>query len=96
MHGCVTFYTNTHKYTQIHHKIVFILLVKGSIRIIFHKKIKFHKFVSRVIKMINFITISILDFGVTSHNVIDQSMIINFEMKKISGGEAKQNPRDST
>ena len=45
--------------------------------------------------MINFITISILDFGVTSHNVIDQSMIINFEMKKISGGEAKQNPRDS-
>jgi hypothetical protein len=32
--------------------------------------------------MINFITISILDFGVTSHNVIDQSMIINFEMKK--------------
>jgi hypothetical protein len=43
----------------------------------------------------NFITISILDFGVTSHNVIDQSMIINFEMKKISGGEAKQNPRDS-
>ena len=46
--------------------------------------------------MINFITISILDFGVTSHNVIDQSMIINFEMKKISGGEAKQNPRDST
>jgi hypothetical protein len=56
----------------------------------------FHKFVARVIKMINFITISILDFGVTSHNVIDQSMIINFEMKKISGGEAKQNPRDST
>jgi hypothetical protein len=42
--------------------------------------------------MINFITFSILDFGVTSHNVIDQSMIINFEMKKISGGEAKQNP----
>jgi hypothetical protein len=36
------------------------------------------------------------DFGVTPHNVIDQSMIINFEMKKISGGEAKQNPRDST
>jgi hypothetical protein len=25
-----------------------------------------------------------------------QSMIINFEMKKIFGGEAKQNPRDST
>ena len=45
--------------------------------------------------MINFITISILDFRVTSHNVIDQSMIINFEMKKISGGEAKQNPRES-
>ena len=62
----------------------------------FIKKFKFHKFVARVIKMINFITISILDFGVTSHNVIDQSMIINFEMKKISGGEAKQNPRDST
>jgi hypothetical protein len=60
------------------------------------KKFKFHKFVARVIKMINFITISILDFGVTSHNVIDQSMIINFEMKKISGGEAKQNPWDST
>jgi hypothetical protein len=38
----------------------------------------------------------ILDFGVTSHNGIDQSMIINFEMKKIFGGEAKQNPRDST
>ena len=38
----------------------------------------------------------ILDFGVTSHNVIDQSMIINFEMKKTFGGEAKQNPRDST
>ena len=37
----------------------------------------------------------ILDFGVTSHNVIDQSMIINFEMKNIFGGEAKQNPRDS-
>jgi hypothetical protein len=35
--------------------------------------------VTRVIKMINFITISILDFWVTSHNVIDQSMIINFE-----------------
>jgi hypothetical protein len=33
---------------------------------------------------------------VTSHNVIDQSMIINFEMKKIFGGEDKQNPRDST
>jgi hypothetical protein len=46
---------NPHKYTQIHHKIVFILLVKGSIRIIFHKKIKFHKFVSRVIKMIKII-----------------------------------------
>jgi hypothetical protein len=60
--------------------------------------INVHKFVTRVIKMINSITIStcILDFGVTSHNVIDQSMIINFEMKKISGGEAKQNPRDST
>jgi hypothetical protein len=38
----------------------------------------------------------ILDFGVTSHNVIDQSMIINFEMKKILWDEAKQNPRDST
>ena len=38
----------------------------------------------------------ILDSGVTSHNVIDQSMIINFEMKKIFGGEASQNPRDST
>ena len=39
---------------------------------------------------------TILDFGVTSHNVIDQSMIINFEMKKIFGGEANQNPWDST
>jgi hypothetical protein len=29
--------------------------------------------------------------GVTSHNVIH-----HFEMKKIFGGEAKQNPRDST
>ena len=36
------------------------------------------------------------DSAVTAHNVIDQSMIINFEMKKIFGGEAKQNPRDST
>jgi hypothetical protein len=39
---------------------------------------------------------TILDFGVTSHNVIDQLMIINFEMKKIFGDEAKQNPQDST
>ena len=80
----VFLYKNGCDFTQIHHKIVFIVLVKG------------HKFVTRVIKMINFITISILDFGVTSHNVIDQSMIINFEMKKIFGGEAKQNPQDST
>ena len=29
-------------------------------------------------------------------SIIDQSMIINFEMKKIFGGEAKQNPLDST
>jgi hypothetical protein len=43
-----------------------------------------------------YIFIIILDFGVTSHNVIEQSMIINFEMKKIFGGEAKQNPLDST
>ena len=42
------------------------------------------------------LVIIILDSGVTSHNVIDQSKIINFEMKKIFGGEAKQNPRDST
>ena len=42
------------------------------------------------------INLLILDFGVTSHNVIDQSMIINFEMNKIFGGEAKQNPQDST
>jgi hypothetical protein len=27
--------------------------------------------------------IDILDFGVASNNVIDQPMIINFEMKKI-------------
>ena len=33
----------------------------------------------------------ILHVGVTSHNVIH-----HFEMKKIFGGEAKQNPRDST
>jgi hypothetical protein len=32
----------------------------------------------------------ILDSGVTSHNVIDQSMIINFEMKKIFGGVQSQ------
>jgi hypothetical protein len=32
----VTFQPNTPKYTQIHHKIVFIVLVKGSIWIIFH------------------------------------------------------------
>ena len=70
--------------------------LKVLYELFFIKKFKFHKFVARVIKMINFITISILDFRVTSHNVIDQSMIINFEMKKISGGEAKQNPRDST
>ena len=31
-----------------------------------------------------------------SDHTIDQSMIINFEMKKIFGGEAKHNPRDST
>jgi hypothetical protein len=43
-----------------------------------------------------FSTCHILDFGVRSHNVIDQSMIINFEMKKIFGGESKQNPRDTT
>ena len=49
------------KCTQIHHKIVFIVLVKGSIWIIFHKKFKFHKFVKRVIKMINFITIINID-----------------------------------
>ena len=36
----VTFYPNTPKYTQIHHKMVFIVLVKGSIWIIFHKKIQ--------------------------------------------------------
>jgi hypothetical protein len=37
-------------------------------------------------------------FIIDVHNidVYNQSMIINFEMKKISGGEAKQNPRDST
>jgi hypothetical protein len=33
---------------------------------------------------------------VTSHYVIDQSMISNSEMKKTFGGEAKQNPPDST
>ena len=44
----------------------------------------------------NYYSAVILDFGVTSHNVINQSMIINFEMKKIFGGEAKQNPPDST
>jgi hypothetical protein len=44
----------------------------------------------------NYYSAVILDFGVTSHNVINQSMIINFEMKKIFGGEAKQNPPDSS
>jgi hypothetical protein len=34
-------------------------------------------------KQVPLLNILILDFGVTSHNVIDQSMIINFEMKKI-------------
>jgi hypothetical protein len=33
--------------------------------------------------IVNVLKKYILDFGVTSHNVIDQSMIINFEMKKI-------------
>jgi hypothetical protein len=33
---------------------------------------------------------------VTSHYVIDQSNISNSEMKKTFGGEAKQNPPDST
>jgi hypothetical protein len=46
--------------------------------------------------IVNVLKKYILDFGVTSHNVINQSMIINFEMKKIFGGEAKQNPWDST
>ena len=48
---------NTLKYTQIHHKIVFIVLVKGSnlYELFFIKKLKFHKFVTRVIKMINYI-----------------------------------------
>jgi hypothetical protein len=32
---------------------------------------------------------------VISHYVIEQSMISIFDMKKISGSEAKQNPRDS-
>ena len=54
-------YPHTPKYTQIHHKIVCIVLVKGSVWIIFHKKFKFHKFVTRVIKMINFITIINID-----------------------------------
>jgi hypothetical protein len=40
---------------------------------------------------------NILISGVTSHlEVIDQSMINIFDMKKIFGSEAKQNPRDST
>jgi len=34
--------------------------------------------------------------GVTSHYVIDKSMISISDMKKILGGEANQNPRDST
>jgi hypothetical protein len=33
---------------------------------------------------------------ILDNSIIDQSMIINFEMKKIFGGEAKQNPLDST
>jgi len=34
----------------------------------------------------------ILDSGVTSHYVIDQSIISIFDMKKILRGEAMQNP----
>jgi hypothetical protein len=37
----------------------------------------------------NYSHVSILDTRVTSHNVIDQSMIINFEMKKIFGSNGK-------
>jgi hypothetical protein len=39
--------------------------------------------------------LNILDSGVTSCNVIDQSMISISDMKKIWDG-AKQNPRDFT
>ena len=35
------------------------------------------------LSMVRVDAIGFIDFGVTSHNVIDQSMIINFEMKKI-------------
>ena len=54
------------KYTQIHHKILFTVLVKGSIWIIFHKKNSNFINLSQdwrvpVIKMINFITIINID-----------------------------------
>ena len=49
-------------FTQIYHKIVFIVLVKGSIyQLFFLKNFKFHKFVTRVIKMIYSITIINID-----------------------------------
>jgi hypothetical protein len=38
----------------------------------------------------------ILDSGKISHYIIDQSIISIFDMRKILGGEAKQNPRDFT
>jgi hypothetical protein len=38
----------------------------------------------------------ILDSGVTSQEVIDQSMISISDIKKILGREAKQNPRHSS
>lgn len=38
----------------------------------------------------------VLEPGVTCHYVIDQSMISISDMKKITWGEANQNPLDST
>jgi len=39
---------------------------------------------------------SILNSGVTSHCIAYQSMISISDMKKILGGDANQNPQDST
>ena len=42
-------------------------------------------------------TTNVIHFsGMTPYYVINQSMITICDMKKMLGGEAKQNPRDST
>jgi hypothetical protein len=43
-----------------------------------------------------FFQLGILFTSVTSHYVVDQSMIRICDMKKIFEGDAQQNPRDST